>query len=272
MKYHKKYGVPLARPFEALVNKMQNGFSPLVCIVGDETGIGKSRLGLKTAELVYYRAFGKIWKPEGNLFFKMQDFKAKLNSSESRIFIIEEAEIELGSDNWHSIQNRYFSRIKSTQRVKGNLYIVILPMISLLAPKHRRAINYIFDVKWKGFFKCTIVKKRSANLDGDDIYAFHLGDCFYSLPNCDEDFDKLDKENKQRILMEEGEQLDIKIAQKNEVRDIYYYTYTCEHCGFVWKNRSVPTDQKNKKCPKCLLLNLWTVNDGVKIIKREMRG
>ena len=138
-------------PLEALHLKIKYGYSPMVCIVGDETGIGKSRIGLRISELVYWRTYKKKWEMQKSVFFSMTKFKDNLFDTQGEIFIIEEAEIELGSDDWQSISNRWFSRIKDTQRIKGNIYIIILSMFMSLAKKHRRRINYIVDVKGRGF-------------------------------------------------------------------------------------------------------------------------
>jgi len=255
------FGYPLPIPLEALAIKLISGYSPQLVIVGDETGIGKSMLGCRSAELIYYRAFGKIWKPiiydenkkilEQNLFFRMSKFKGELFRTSKRILIIEEAEIELGSDNWASIQNKYFARMKSTQRIKGNLYIIILPIFMQLAKKHRRAVNYIFDVKSRGFFQAYKLLKKASQVTGDELSKFYLGGCTYNLPNCKEDFDKLDKENKDRIEIEEGENLEYQIALKQAKKDKLKYRFSCPYCKFAWENYQIPTKTLNKSCPSC---------------------
>lgn len=220
----------LAFPFRVLVHKMRLGYSPLIAIVGDETGIGKSMLGCKTSELVLRAVSNKIWKPKDNLFFKMADFSLELMKSEQRIFIIEEAEIELGSDDWQTIQNRWFARMKSTQRIKGNLYIIILPMFMQLARKHRRAVNFIFDVKNRGFFSAYKIRKNSAQLLGDEMSRFHIGSCTYGLPNCKKEYDKLDHANKKRIETEETEILNEKLVEIRTKRSLENIKIICPYC------------------------------------------
>lgn len=251
------FGCPLAIPFEVLAKKINEGFSPLVVIVGDETGIGKSMLASRLAELVYYRACGKIWKPTGNLFFKMSEFKGELFKSSKRIFIIEEAEIELGSDEWQSIQNKYFNRMKSTQRIKGNLYIVVIPIFMQLARKHRRSVNFLFDVKYRGFFQAYKIIKRSAQILGDEIGRFHLCSCLYNLPNCKEEYDKLDILNKEKIEKEEGEKLEMAIELRNAKKDKIFYQYTCPYCDFVWRSKKLPKEFKVCQNPECKKYIFW---------------
>lgn len=224
-------------PFQVLVEKMLNGYSPLLAIVGDETGIGKSMLGCRTAELVYKSAFNKQWKPTGNVFFRMSDFSLELMKSESRIFVLEEGEIELGSDEWQSIQNKWFSRMKSTQRIKGNLYIIILPMFMQLARKHRRAVNYLFDVKHRGFFNAYKIRKNSSQLLGDELSKFHIGSCTYNLPLCKEEYDILDKKNKQRIEVEETERFKEEMEVIRTKRSVENIKIICPYCDTQIKFR-----------------------------------
>lgn len=222
------------RTLEGLSDKLKRGFSPLIAIVGTETGIGKSMLGGTISEKVYYRAFGGEWKPKGNLFFKMSEFKDELFNSNKRIFIIEEAEIELGSDEWYSIQNKFFSRMKSTQRIKNNLYIVILPMISLLAPKHRRALDWIFNVRQRGLVDTYKVLKRASRVSGEDLSTIWVGRFKYPLPYCKKEYDRLDIENKRRIEIEEGQILEEKQRLKNlkKDRNLNKIKYKCPYCGY----------------------------------------
>ncbi len=204
----------LLTPLEALSLKMIQGYSPLVCCVGDETGIGKSRKMLRSAELIYWRTYGEVWKPKDNVFFSMSKFKKSLFNSEGRIFIIEEAEIELGSDDWQSVSNKWFSRIKDTQRIKGNLYILNLPIFMALARKHRRRVNWICDVKGRGFANWWKIKKRSAQLLGDEISKAFIGSTILGLPDCDAEFDIVDRLNKQRIEIEQGDLFDKEVEFK----------------------------------------------------------
>jgi len=202
----------LALPLEALSLKMKSGFSPLVCVVGDETGIGKSMFTARACELIYWRTYGKVWRPmankEENLFFFMSRMKTELFKANHRIMVIEEAEIELGSDDWQSIANRWFSRMKSTQRIKGNLYFTLLPMFMLLARKHRRAVNFIWNIKKRGFADCYLLKKRPAQIMGDDMSRVYLGSVHLKLPDCKTEYDFYDHENKKSIEQLEAEKYD----------------------------------------------------------------
>ena len=246
------YQLPI--PLEALSLKMKRGFSPMVCIVGDETGIGKSRLGLRCSELIYWRTFNKKWEMNKHVFFSMTKFKDKLFNSEGKIFIIEEAEMELGSDDWQSISNRWFSRIKDTQRIKGNLYIIILPLFMALARKHRRRINYIVDVKARGYANFWKIKRNSAQLLGDEISKTFIGSVILREPDCDSEFEILDRINKQRIEKEQGDLFDKemhyrKLMQERKIQRLEKilgkettkekdkpYVYFCHACKFTFKS------------------------------------
>ena len=255
------YGQQLPLAWEVLARKIVDGFSPLLTIVGDETGVGKSMLAGKTAERVLYRATGKKWLPktdtEQNLFFKMSDFKNELFESKNRVFIIEEAEIELGSDEWQSIQNKYFNRMKSTQRIKGNLYIVVLPIFMDLARKHRRAVNYMFDVKARGFFNAYKIVKNSGQLLGDEIRRFYLSSLIYGLPDCKKEYDDFDILNKEKIEIEEGKKLENIMNIRKVKRDKIKYEYICEHCGFKWQTTRTPEDVNNSNCKLCKKKCFW---------------
>jgi len=253
----KLYGYQLLLPFEILARKMIMGFSPQLIIVGDETGIGKSMLGARASELILYRAFGKVWTPKENIFFKMTDFKDELFKSSHRIFIIEEAEIELGSDEWQSIQNKYFNRMKSTQRIKGNLYIVILPIFMQLARKNRRSVNYLWDVRGRGYFKAYKIIKKASQILGDELSKWFICNCTYQLPNCKKEYDILDKINKDEIEKQEGEKLEQVLQMKKIKQDIIYYTYTCPYCKFVWKTKRTPKSSANNTCPMCKKFIYW---------------
>lgn len=261
------FGKQLPLAWEILARKLIDGYSPLVVIVGDETGIGKSMLAGKTAEKVYFRAFGKKWLPktdkEQNLFFRMSDFRSELFESKNRIFIVEEAEIELGSDDWHSIQNKYFNRMKSTQRIKGNLYIVVLPIFMDLARRHRRAVNYMFDVKQRGFFNAYKIVKNASKLLGDEIRRFYLSSLIYGLPNCKNEYDNFDIKNKKLIEIAEGRKLENIMNLRKVKRDKIKYEYTCEHCGFIWQTTRKPSDSYNSTCRLCKKKCFWD-NENVK--------
>jgi len=261
----------LAIPLEALHLKIRHGYSPLVCIVGDETGIGKSRVGLRISELIYWRTYIKKWEMQKSVFFSMTKFKDKLFDTQGEIFIIEEAEIELGSDDWQSISNRWFSRIKDTQRIKGNIYIIVLPMFMALAKKHRRRINYIIDVKGRGFANFWKIKKRSAELMGDELSKTFIGSVILSLPECDKEFEIIDRLNKQRIEKEQGELFDKELRYKELVREkkimniektlskekqTNLYTYRCHACKFIF-NSDKPIDKviTCKNCHKAIYVN-----------------
>lgn len=256
-------------PLEALSLKMKTGFSPLVCVVGDETGIGKSMFVARACELIYWRTYKKKWLPfddknkETNLFFYMDKFKTELFNARQRILIIDEAEIELGSDDWQSIANRWFSRMKSTQRIKGNLYFVVLPMFSLLAKKHRRAVNYIWYVKKRGFALCYKIKKKPAQILGDDISRFPIGAMGLTMPDCSSLYKFHDTENKKLIEKVEGLKYDYdtyKIKKKMEkfqkfLRDTNStdadkkeYTYNCPNCNKILKTTEKLTLISCKKC------------------------
>jgi DNA-directed RNA polymerase subunit RPC12/RpoP len=257
--------IPLHTAFESISNKLKSGHSPLCCVVCDETGIGKSMFASRASELIYNRVYGKTWTPSGNLFFSMFDFKKELFTSNNRIFIIEEAEIELGSDNWQSIQNRWFSRMKSTQRIKVNLYFVVLPMFMQLARKHRRAVNYLFDVKKRGIVYAYRLKKYSSQLFGEDMGKVFLGVIMYGLPDCKIEYDRLDIENKHKIEIKENflmenelqkmnkkmgldkEGMPVSITDKLNVGESNEgYVYKCFSC-----KAEIASDKKLTKAIKC---------------------
>jgi DNA-directed RNA polymerase subunit RPC12/RpoP len=141
--------------------------------------------------------------------------------------------------------------MKSTQRIKGNLYFVILPMFSLLAKKHRRATNYIWEFKSKGFMNCYKIKKLPANVDGDDIYKKYIGSVILGLPDCKIQYELMDIENKKKIEIEEGLKYDFEKHEGNkkfnkfkewkktkdfkEIKSIYIYK--CHACGHEFESK-----------------------------------
>jgi ribosomal protein S27E len=263
----------LALPLEALSIKMKAGFSPLVCVVGDETGIGKSMFVARSSELIYWRTYGKIWRPktnaEENLFFFMSRMKKELFNANHRIMVIEEAEIELGSDDWQSIANRWFSRMKSTQRIKGNLYFTLLPMFMLLARKHRRAVNFIWNIKKRGFADCYFLHKKPAQIMGDDMARVYLGSVHLKLPDCKIEYDFYDHENKKAIEQIEGQKYDYekhlqdkkmeKFKQFVEKQNGNTFKYKCYSCGNKLTFDKKPT--KAFKCSGCKTIIYLTNED-----------
>lgn len=256
-------------PLEALSIKLKNGFSPMIAVVGDETGIGKTRYTSRCAELIYWRTYKQVWHPKGNMFFQLSSFKDELFNATGRVFQLEETEIELGSDEWNTIQNKWFSRIKDTQRIKGNLYFIVAPMMMAIAKKHRRRINWIIDVKHRGFANWYKIKKYSANLLGDDLSKMYIGSVVLSKPDCELEIDILDRDNKKRIETEQSEQYDKEIEYNKKVREakiikinkvlgidqeenkekIFKYEYKCHECKFIIKSNELIN--KVIKCRNC---------------------
>jgi DNA-directed RNA polymerase subunit RPC12/RpoP len=258
----------LSLPLETLHLSMIRGYSPLIAVVGSETGVGKSMFTARASELIYNRTYGKVWRPKDNdgqnLFFFMQDFKTELFKSQGRIFILDEAEIELGSDDWQTVANRWFSRMKSTQRIKGNLYFVVLPMFMLLARKHRRAVNYIWDIKGRGFGNCYKIVKKSAQLLGDDMSRFYIGSMRLNEPDCKLEYKIMDNENKKRIEHIESDKYDYELFKQSKGLEKFKkfqaekngkptkWTYKCYSCGNTFENKSAI--DKVVKCPNCKVM------------------
>jgi len=98
-----------------------------------------------------------------------------------------------------------------------------------------------------------------------------MGDCFYNLPACKEEFDRLDEANKKRIEKEEGERLEQKLweikSKKERIMERNWYFYTCQKCKFTWDNSKLPSN--NTICPRCKKYNFW--NQGGVEVKKVKR-
>jgi len=259
------YNFKLPRPLETLSLKMKTGYSPLNVVVGDETGIGKSRWTLRASELIMWRTFQQKWEMKDNVFFSMNKFKESLFNATGRIMIIEEGEIELGSDEWQSISNRWFSRIKDTQRIKGNVYFIVLPIFMALARKHRRRVNLIIDVKGRGFANVYKIIRKPVQLLGDELSKIYIGSVQLNLPDCDKEFEILDRLNKQRIEKEQGDLFDKEIKYKElrekkrmiklekeikkEEQKTELFVYRCHACKFIFDSEK--EIDKVMECPNC---------------------
>jgi hypothetical protein len=86
---------------------------------------------------------------------------------ERSVIIIDEASKDLNKSEWYTTINQVFSKIIETQGDLNNIYIIILPHASRLAPAHKLYIDLKIVMRRRGEAKIFFMKKDHGELSGD---------------------------------------------------------------------------------------------------------
>jgi len=238
---HGKYRISEeAKPFIYLIDQVQKFFAPIVLICGKQR-MGKSNYGLSMLDILHY-VFHKTYIDPKNIgkfvYFNARLFLEEAITVEKSIIIIDEASKDLSKSEWYTMINQVISKIIETQGDLNNIYVIILPHASRLAPQHKIYIDLKIVMRRRGEAKVFFMKKDHGELSGDiRKVSRQIFWGYWKLPRPPDDlwaaYERMSTERKREIATEEMQRL-----HKKE-KDWYCYCGTqnpaasafCSHCG-----------------------------------------
>jgi hypothetical protein len=230
-----------AKPFIYMIDQVLKYFAPIVLICGKQR-MGKSSYGLTILDLLYY-VFRKKYLQSKDItnfvHFNAREFIEQTLTATRSVIIIDEASKDLSKSDWFSLINQVLAKIIETQGDLNNIYIIILPHASRLAPQYKIYIDLKIVMKRRGEAKIWFMKKDHGELSGDIkkvSRAIFWG--IWKLPKPPIDlwnaYEKLSEERKRAIGKEELELLRAKekdwyckvCSELNASQNVY-----CVKCG-----------------------------------------
>ena len=138
-------GDPLVIQF--IKNRMSKGYSVIILVVGG-TRTGKTALALKLASMLDPK-----FDIEKDLFFEIDKFAIAISSQTNKIYVLDEAGIELDPYEHMAIHQRVYSHIVQTQAYKLFCLFLITPFASELGKRHSKYANVLMVVLNRGCYK-----------------------------------------------------------------------------------------------------------------------
>lgn len=123
------------------------GFSPIILFTGKQR-TGKTALAMRMAY-----ELNKDWDPKKYMTFKIEEFAEAYDTYNKQILILDEAGVPLDPYEHASITQRVYTHIIQTQAYKSNIVFLVLPFASEIGKQHRKHINAIVEVLWRGIYK-----------------------------------------------------------------------------------------------------------------------
>lgn len=146
--------------FGRLVNILNDGMYPIICIVGKE-GKGKSYSALmilkKLHDMNVLRGDLNI---EKQIVYDVISYLDLVRSSSRIGIMFEEADETLNSSDYHSPFNRAVARALRTQRKREIPHIFISPDLKELDPRIRKKMDVLIDMKFKQKADITSYEKK----------------------------------------------------------------------------------------------------------------
>lgn len=190
-----------------LLDQLHKGYSPIILVCGRQRA-GKSCFALMIAIIIHYIYYKKDYPIEEFVYYDAFKFIKKTISVSKKIVIIDEATKDLNKAEWFSLINQVVSKIIETQAYLSNIYIIVIPHASRLAPQHKIYIDLKIVMKYRGVAKVWYCEKDYGELSGDikrivknrwwGIWKFPKPPA--RLWNI---YDKYSKERKREIALEE---------------------------------------------------------------------
>lgn len=131
----------LVRKLDLMIHRMEKkGFDNCILIDGKE-GMGKTTLA---SQLCYYVSYNTKRKfSSENIYFRVKDMLEVMKKTSSGIFLLDEAELDLLSEQRGKMQ-RYFIQMLMAARKKNHFIVAIIPSIKKLKSYViERAIGFI---------------------------------------------------------------------------------------------------------------------------------
>lgn len=191
--------------YAKIVNMVNSGLSPIICIVGKE-GLGKSMTALRMA----YELSDKInlTRPldiENQLVYQPLEFLFLERESTRTVQIFEEANETLNPSDYHSIMNKAVAGSIRTQRKRQNIKIFVAPELQKIDPRIRDKADIVIGMTKERFAEITTYTKRHDKKDSRGLdYYYNNGYPDWKIPKVPEDlkevYDKIDNSYKGEYL------------------------------------------------------------------------
>lgn len=204
------YGNPVI--LNHIRNQIKKGYSPIILVVGQQRS-GKTALALRLAYEI-----NNDFNTQTDMFFKIEDFAQAISENTHKVFILDEAGIELDPYEHMAIHQRVYSHIIQTQAYKNNVIFIVLPFASEIGKRHCKHVNAILEVFGRGCFKTYSAHSWRSDLSMRPPRLTHM-ETFVGMPLPPDNIWKPYIESGQKIYKEGimSLQLDILAMRKNKI-------------------------------------------------------
>lgn len=158
------------RSINYIVNKMINGYSPIICIVGEQR-IGKSYFAIWLGYTVC-KIFGKKFDINKHTVYDPKQAIRKIKDIEREPFILDESSYSYYKREWYEKSHTVFSKIILTQGRKAICYIFVSPFIRDIDKSFGQHFHIIIKVKKRGLAKVFYKKRFYSEMRDKDILVF----------------------------------------------------------------------------------------------------
>lgn len=178
--------------YAKIVNMVNSGLSPIICIVGKE-GLGKSMTALRMAyELSDNINLTRPLDIENQLVYQPLEFLFLERESTRTVQIFEEANETLNPSDYHSIMNKAVAGSIRTQRKRQNIKIFVAPELQKIDPRIRDKADIVIGMTKERFAEITTYTKRHDKKDSRGLdYYYNNGYPDWRIPKVPEDLKKV---------------------------------------------------------------------------------
>lgn len=166
------------------------GFQTVILITGD-TNAGKTKFGLLVQYLINKGLLNEKMSMD-SYYYSVIDIAKELDTLNKKTVFYDEAGDELDVRAWNNVFNKILSNILQTQRVKRNIYFIIVPHVRLITHTHLVLFDFHFVIRNKISLKNTkmnriaqIFELKTKHLMLNDFEDFidyvHLGN--FDIPD-----------------------------------------------------------------------------------------
>lgn len=126
-------------------------------LMDGQTGSGKSWSVLRICQ-----ELEPDFQLEGNWFFRANEFFSAFNKyykdkpKRAKIWVMDEAGVDLSSDEWQSKINKIFAKIFSTSRFRNYIFFGTVPFIDFISKKVRKLMQYRMTANYTQKFNSVI--------------------------------------------------------------------------------------------------------------------
>ena len=123
------------------------GYAPIMLICGRQR-TGKTFAAMTIAE--YISAFRGQKFSFSDMFFKIEDMAQRYDEESKKVFILDEAGIDLNVYEGNQLHQRVFQKIIESQAVKQNILLIVLPHARDIGAHHFHHVNCILEMTGRG--------------------------------------------------------------------------------------------------------------------------
>jgi len=193
--------------YARIVNQLNSGQSPIIAVVGKE-GLGKSMTALIIAKTLHdIGVLSGDFSPKDQTLYDVVEFLTKVRNSTREAIMIDEANVVVNINDYHTDMNRAVASSMRTQRKRENVYIFVAPELQKLDSRIRDKVDVIVDLKKNQFAQVNAYrfkhgKRESRGKDYKKIQypAYIVPDIGDVGDNLKSEYEKVDNEFKGRHL------------------------------------------------------------------------